>query len=272
MDCSICLMECSDNNVKLKCGHFFHNQCILNWININNICPYCRTINTIPYISNISSILTSRYSFINNQRKTININGKDVSFVIKNLRNINSYPKACMIKKDYKNEDMFIPLYKIHQDDDYYITGYLRLYLLYGNVEKIECEVEKDLFGNNYLSTNKNLFPAFNQDVYEICFTWCYHVWKSITKNYQQETIKTISSLIFDLFIITIQHYKTGDAIQDFQGPLISSIYSCLYFSDNIVLDVTDINIYTDLNYGLDYLLNLREFQLDYLKNNILVF
>lgn len=41
--CSICL--CENSNVKVTCGHPFHEKCITNWVNTslsNNTCPYCR--------------------------------------------------------------------------------------------------------------------------------------------------------------------------------------------------------------------------------------
>ena len=44
--CSICLEKINDkcNNLKLKCAHIFHNDCINTWLNTNNKCPLCRII------------------------------------------------------------------------------------------------------------------------------------------------------------------------------------------------------------------------------------
>tara|TARA_B100000886_G_scaffold324981_1_gene270137 strand:- start:1635 stop:2198 length:564 start_codon:yes stop_codon:yes gene_type:complete len=42
-ECSICFEEISNNDLKtLKCGHYFHKNCIDSWLKINPICPYCR--------------------------------------------------------------------------------------------------------------------------------------------------------------------------------------------------------------------------------------
>ena len=42
-ECSICFEEIKDKDLKsLKCGHFFHKNCIDSWLKINPICPYCR--------------------------------------------------------------------------------------------------------------------------------------------------------------------------------------------------------------------------------------
>lgn len=39
-ECSICLDE--KTNVKLNCGHHFHEDCILVWFQYNASCPVCR--------------------------------------------------------------------------------------------------------------------------------------------------------------------------------------------------------------------------------------
>ena len=44
--CSICLGEYIDDRKmsRLKCGHIYHKECIMKWINNNNNeCPLCRT-------------------------------------------------------------------------------------------------------------------------------------------------------------------------------------------------------------------------------------
>ena len=43
--CCICLDNFSDtNNIKtLKCNHFFHSDCIYQWIQEKKICPLCKT-------------------------------------------------------------------------------------------------------------------------------------------------------------------------------------------------------------------------------------
>jgi len=45
--CSICLMDFSsdDEIIPLPCDekHYFHAQCIQEWLSNNNICPLCKT-------------------------------------------------------------------------------------------------------------------------------------------------------------------------------------------------------------------------------------
>ena len=43
--CSICLdsLNFSDDTISvLKCGHVFHHDCLVNWIQTNSTCPECR--------------------------------------------------------------------------------------------------------------------------------------------------------------------------------------------------------------------------------------
>ncbi|CAK68301.1 unnamed protein product (macronuclear) [Paramecium tetraurelia] len=42
--CAICLSEINDKNLIkiLKCNHYFHNECIKDWLIIKAECPTCR--------------------------------------------------------------------------------------------------------------------------------------------------------------------------------------------------------------------------------------
>jgi hypothetical protein len=43
--CSICLDETtSESRHYLRCGHFFHNDCLLRWFEENSQCPVCRLV------------------------------------------------------------------------------------------------------------------------------------------------------------------------------------------------------------------------------------
>lgn len=44
-NCSICLDdECDKQYIRTNCNHIFHEECINNWSQINNNCPYCKSI------------------------------------------------------------------------------------------------------------------------------------------------------------------------------------------------------------------------------------
>ena len=41
--CSICLSNFDNKDIKiLKCNHFFHNDCIIEWLQVKEICPNCK--------------------------------------------------------------------------------------------------------------------------------------------------------------------------------------------------------------------------------------
>ena len=58
--CSICLDEIRENEryELLRCSHFYHKKCILQWLEKSNTCPECRRS-----IINIFTIETKKYGF-----------------------------------------------------------------------------------------------------------------------------------------------------------------------------------------------------------------
>ena len=58
--CSICLDEIRENEryELLRCPHFYHKKCILQWLEKSNTCPECRSS-----IINIFTIETKKYGF-----------------------------------------------------------------------------------------------------------------------------------------------------------------------------------------------------------------
>ncbi len=42
--CCICISDIKKNEetLLLPCGHMFHSECVVNWLNQNNTCPVCR--------------------------------------------------------------------------------------------------------------------------------------------------------------------------------------------------------------------------------------
>ena len=43
-ECTICLDNIENNCIKLECGHYFHMNCIRNWmLRRNTTCPICRS-------------------------------------------------------------------------------------------------------------------------------------------------------------------------------------------------------------------------------------
>ncbi len=41
--CAICLTDLeSERVIKLPCEHFFHKECLVNWLRRSTVCPMCR--------------------------------------------------------------------------------------------------------------------------------------------------------------------------------------------------------------------------------------
>ena len=42
--CNVCLENFNEGqiSIKLDCGHFFHEKCIVHWLKMRNTCPVCR--------------------------------------------------------------------------------------------------------------------------------------------------------------------------------------------------------------------------------------
>lgn len=45
--CSICLENIDQNNIVTKCKHTFHINCLKNWLQKNDNCPFCRSENPV---------------------------------------------------------------------------------------------------------------------------------------------------------------------------------------------------------------------------------
>ncbi len=77
-NCIIC-MDTVKNPIMLECTHLFCGGCIMNWINKNNNCPYCR--NPIPSYNNLIAIVNKNENKSNN-----NDNNGDNDILLKEER------------------------------------------------------------------------------------------------------------------------------------------------------------------------------------------
>jgi len=62
-ECPICLEKC-DQNIFLPCKHYFHLDCLQNWLTKKISCPVCRK--TPQHIIELHSIHAKNTQFINN--------------------------------------------------------------------------------------------------------------------------------------------------------------------------------------------------------------
>ena len=87
MECSICLDDIEEEVAILKCNHFFHKECISEWLSRSNTCPYCRKIVNNKYKVNFFKSKILNFFKINNKNTTeIEITKKGI--LIPNENNI----------------------------------------------------------------------------------------------------------------------------------------------------------------------------------------
>lgn len=85
--CSICL-DTIDNLFVTNCGHYFHKHCIDRWLNTNDNCPLCRTINiSVEEVYNYT--YTEEINNNNNTNNTNNTNNINNINIINNINYIN---------------------------------------------------------------------------------------------------------------------------------------------------------------------------------------
>ena len=105
MECPICL---EDNNTKQKqlpiCKHIFHESCLNEWLNINPICPLCRT-NTIQKF-----ICKKKYNYIFYETLAFSMDGTTLIFK-NNVKNKKYEYDLKLIKAVRLNNDSIIDFY-----------------------------------------------------------------------------------------------------------------------------------------------------------------
>jgi len=279
--CSICLIEISDKNPnifkKLKCEHEFHNECILQWytskkLNIDVPCPLCRTIIETPYIFSKSLNYNSQqyYKFINNG----NLSSKENI-----LYNQNSAP-AAWITLYINDEKQFQPVYPLinevienesNEDNKKYLTFYGRMTMLYGKTEMFKLIEKTSLNNHKYYDTNEVIFGDMSKFVFMTCYEWVYDVMFELKYTYDLEYGSILNTLICDIMFITIKHFREESNKKIFQGILASSIHNCIKFYNEINIPFKKVNYYTDKAYTIEELQKYNDFQLKYLKKNLIL-
>ena len=173
--CAICLEKIKfDNNIKLKCNHTFHSQCIIKWFRTNKSgqCPCCRDTDFD------EEILTQLNNINLNEINEQEINNDNIS-------NWQNHPHVILYlnNNDIDNKDIIINAYYIrdlyfsrennYSSDHYYnyIVNSLRL-----SDEKIDNEIiglfknsiknelNKINFKSIYENNNENLEDIDNQE------------------------------------------------------------------------------------------------------------
>ena len=221
-----------DNNIKLKCNHTFHSECIIKWFrrNKNGQCPCCRDVDFEPQIY-------AQYNNINDQNineQEINnntLNWENHPHVILYLNNNNNDNKDIIINA-YYIEDLYFSSKNNYSIDHYYnyIVNKLNL-----SDEKINDEII-GLFKNSI----KNELNKIN--------------FKTIYENNNENLEDNLENKESILFIqnfkenfLNFYHEKINSDDVKERKEKFNNLYNNRYTTDSRVLyrflDINDLNI-----------------------------
>ena len=147
------------------------------------------------------------------KRKTININGSEVSGVYTSL--LNSAPSSYIYNgffyEMYQEKLLPCPLYKITiNGTEYFTTFYLRCYLIHSHKNKSLKVIRRLAIGDKlFLDTTKSITKMINTQYFEKLSSFLFEVLKSILSNYELVFFDPIfMSRIMDIFLEAVKNFK----------------------------------------------------------------
>lgn len=268
MECPICYDNIETELATTSCKHKFHLKCLLKWHKVSNHCPYCREKLEINYISQYDNFTTKYYLFKNYKRKTVNVNieskNYDVSFVEKELLNINSKPRAWL-----DTPGGVIPLYEITiNNKPTLITWYLRAYLIYSNSKKIDLISKTELNGNTYYDTDSNISKEYTKDIITICIEWSIELFHELKAEFSFIYLTIMNTLLVDLFMNTNINKNIGKSL--LQTIIIVSVYNVVKYFHNQKLSFYKLIWYTDNSANINDFLKFNKYQESFIRDNLI--
>ena len=249
MVCPICLekLDASNEDVLVTdCNHTFHNDCLVEWLNINTKCPYCRQrlfYDLICYPTNHSYKSTFMYNHY--KRRSVVINGISTSFIEKNLKHKFLNPVSWLShKSNSKTYDPVIttPLYSLNYNNDtILITAYTRLVLLYNETD-VSISLNRDINELEYYKSDTES-NYINEKTFLVLFEWFYDVMHVLKYRYNFIYDLVYNTVIFDLLYETVKEFKVINN-KLYQGILISAMFNMLMVY-NIDISLENLNYYT---------------------------
>ena len=268
MECPICYDKIDDGLVTTSCKHKFHSECLLKWYKQSKDCPYCREKLEIDYITQYDNYTTKYYLFKHYKRKTINISigsdNYDVSFIEKQLLNINSKPKAWLNTKKG-----VLPLYELFMNDkSILITWYLRAYLIYSSAKKIDLIAKSELNGATYYDTDLDISKEYTKHIITTCIEWSMELFHELKSEYGFIYLTIMNTLLVDLFMNTNINNNVSKSL--LQTNIIVCVYNIAQYFHDIKIGIYKLIWYTDNSSNMDDFLKLDKYQQSFIRENLI--
>ena len=275
--CSICLEDIGTTykGVSLTCGHIYHSVCILEWYEVSNngTCPYCRDQITIPGLFNFTvSFKNVIYKFNKYKRRSVNINGESITFINKLLLNENAIPYCWNINKGQSfclhNTEFICPVYELLSMK---ISFYARLYILYSGKTTIILNKNNTLNNIELNDIDEPIIGNITKNGINILFDWVYEVIFELKQKLYNHIVyhSSMNTFIFDLFFVTVNHFKLEQNKNILQGIMTCSIYYAIKYIERTNIKFTEVLYYTDDAYTYDDISEYIDFQRNYIEDNV---
>ena len=275
--CSICLEDIGTTykGVSLTCGHIYHSVCILEWYEVSNngTCPYCRDQITIPGLFNFTvSFKNVIYKFNKYKRRSVNINGESITFINKLLLNENAIPYCWNINKGQSfclhNTEFISPVYELLSMK---ISLYTRLYILYSGKNDIILNKRNSLNNIELNDIDEPILGIITKKYIDILFDWLYEVIFELKQHFYNHIVyhSSMNTFIFDLFFVTVNHFKLEQNKNILQGIMTCSIYYAIKYIERTNIKFTEVLYYTDDAYTYDDISEYIDFQRNYIEDNV---
>ena len=253
-DCSICLLPIDEKEkISLDCSigekeslHCYHRGCILEWSKQSKHCPLCREPMKITHIFLKIEDPSHDYSISQNKKIT-----KTTNKILNNK--ILAWIRIPLTFENKQKKIMALPLYGGSRIPELfgsnYISMYLRLYLLSNIVIYSKfIELKKDISNASYFDTDILLLGNIDKEVILNSYYYLYSLMFNLKKMYDTDYTSAMNTMIYDLTILSLNHYNIEDKTY-FNQILGISIYNTLDCLSENKLSLEEVQNFMDIDY-----------------------